>query len=343
MKKFRTILILAALAMIPSLTHLGCDGGGDDSGGNRGGESTTINGIVSHVVAMNESGSDSVKFADIMKMLSPILEARAQNGIPVTAMVNGGIVDTDITDPDGSFTLSFPLESPDNITLLFNVNGTEVSIVIFVQEGSVLEIVVSIDLNASPGDEVEIEDITEAEASIRCETGTVNISTDPGEDLIIDGKGEDCIRAEGNCNFAIDAQNIVLTNCERCVDAKGTSDVLLIANADIFCDAFEDGIRTEGDATLTLESEGDISVLSNENVAKAQGNSSISLFADACIFDSDEDVFDESGNAIIDAEGCGEIIDGPSQALSSSPSLSASLSPSPLASPGPSPEPSPKP
>ncbi len=305
MKKINYILLLFFIAAVP-LTLLACDSGG---GGNQDGQVTTINGRISNVIAMKESADKSIKFADVIEMLSLIKEAKAQGSITVTAIIDGVTVDTTITDPDGSFTLSFMLDGAQNVTLSFDIDGTIVSISITVQEGSILDIVIIIDLNAPPGDEVEI---VELEGPIRCETGTLEITKNPDEDLVIDGGGEDCIRTAGNCNLIIDPENIILTNCENCVDARGTSDVTLQTfEGDIFCDAFGDGIKTVGDATVFLDVNGDVNVSSGENGAKADGNSVISFAADACIFDSGEDIFDMNGNATINTDGCGEIIEGP--------------------------------
>jgi hypothetical protein len=253
---------------------------------------------------MKESADKSIKFADVIEMLSLIKEAKAQGSITVTAIIDGVTVDTTVTDPDGSFTLSFLLDGAQNVTLLFDIDGTIVSISITVQEGSILDIVIIIDLNAPPGDEVEI---VELEGPIRCENGTLEITKNPDEDLVIDGGGEDCIRTAGNCNLIIDPENIILTNCENCVDARGTSDVTLETfDGDIFCDAFGDGIKTVGDATVFLDVNGDIDVSAGENGAKADGNSVISFAADACIFNSGEDTFDTNGNATINTDGCGK-------------------------------------
>lgn len=310
MKKVKNMLFLLLTAMAASVTLLACDGGGN--GGSQSGQTTTINGRVSDVVAMKESGNKSIKFADVIKMLSLIKEAKAQGSITVTAIIDGVPVDTTVTDPDGSFTLSFLLDSAQNVTLSFDIDGTIVSVSITVQEGSVLDIVVSIDLNAPPGDEVDIVDMGGAQGPVRCENGTLEITKNPGEDLVIDGGGEDCIRTEGNCNLVIDPENIILTNCERCIDARGTSQVTLTtSDGDIFCDAFEDGISTVGDANVLLDVNGNLNVSADENGAKAEGNSVISFTANACIFDSGEDTFDTNGNATINADGCGEIIEGP--------------------------------
>ena len=332
------------MAAAAPLFLAGCDSGG---GGGQNGQTTVINGMISNVIAMNGAKSESIKFAEIIKRLNIVKDAKAQGGIPVSAAVNGVLLDTTVTNPDGSFSLSFPLESAENITLSFDVNGTVVSITITVLQGSVLNLVVAIDLNAPPGQEVQI---VEAEGPIRCQTGTVEIIKNPGEDIVIDGGGEDCIRTEGNCNLIVDPENIILTNCEKCIDARGTSQVtLLTTDGNIFCDASGDGIRSRGDASVSLDASADIDITSVENGAKAEGNSVIAFTASACIFNSGEDAFDADGNATIDTSQCGEVIVGPgptpnpSPAPSPSPSPSASPSPAPSPSPSPSASPSPAP
>ena len=311
MKKLKYLFLLTLLILAPPLLYLGCGGGGDNGGGQNG-ESTTINGQIANVMAMNGKEDSSFKFAEIMKTLSFIKEARAQGGIVVTAIIDGIVVDTDVTDADGFFTLSFFLDSVQNVTLEFDINGSFVSVSITVQEGTVLNIIVTIDLNAPPGDEVEIIDDSDVSGPIECENGTLEITKNPGEDLVIDGGGEDCIRTAGNCNLIIDPEDIIFTNCENCIDARGTSDVFIgTFDGHVFCDAFGDGIKTVGNASVTFDVNGDINVSAAENGAKAQGNSVITFSADTCAFDTGEDIFDTNGNATINAGGCGEIIEGP--------------------------------
>ncbi len=326
MKKLRSILLLLGAATVASLSLLGCDDGGD--GGNQNGRTTTINGRVSNVIAMKETGDETIKFAELLKRLAFIDEAKAQSGIAVSALIDGVEVSTDTTDPEGNFSLSFMLESAQNVTLNFDVNGTPVSATILVEEGSVLDIAVVIDLSAPPGDQVDIIDMSDVQGPITCQTGTVNMTKTPGEDLVIDGGGEDCIRTEGNCSLVIDPENIVLTNCDKCIDARGTSEITLTApDGHITCDAAGDGLRTTGDANVVLNASGDIDVLAGENGVDADGNSIIAFTAESCIFDSPLEAFNESGNATIDTSGCGEVVEGPS--------------PTPGPTPGPTPSPTP--
>lgn len=326
MKKLKSITLVIVAATAVSLCLLGCDDGGD--GGNQNGQTTTINGRVSNVIAMKEEGDKSIKYAELMKMLAFIEEAKAQGGITVSAIIDGISVDTTVTDADGSFTLSFLLESPESVTLNFDINGTNVSVTIQVEAGSILDIAIVIDLSAPPGDEVDVVDMSEVRDPILCETGNVDLTKTIGEDLIIDGGGEDCIRTLGNCNLTIDPENIILTNCDKCIDARGTSQVTLTSpDGHIACDATGDGIQTSGDANVILDAIGKIDVLAGENGVEAVGNSTVSFTADTCVFDSGDDPFNEVGNATIDTSGCGEVIEGPS--------------PTPGPTPGPTPTPGP--
>ena len=308
MNRFKMLLILITIALIPSLIHLGC-GGGDGDGDGQNGQTTTINGRVSNVVSMMEEETKTYEFAKLLEMMKLIEEARAQDGIPVSVEVDGEILATDVTDAEGFFFLSFPLQSPQNIALIFDIDGTIVSITIFVQEGSILEIVVAIDLDEPPGDEVEVVELTEVQGPISCETGTLEILKEEDVDIVIDGGGGDCIRTAGNCEAFIEPEDIVLINCRRCVDARGNSQVTLQTfDGDIFCDASEEGFRSRGTADIFVDVFGDLDVSTFGHGARADGNSTISFSADMCIFDTDEAVFEMNGNALIDTEGCGEII-----------------------------------
>lgn len=307
MSKIKTYVLVGAIAIISGAFSIGCgsSGGGDSSGS----QNTVINGTVTNVVASLEQKEQSFKLSKILDILTIVEEARAQDNILVSAFINGILVDSDFTDPNGDFTLFLDLEGATNVLIVFDINGTEVSIGIVAEEGSVINLTVSINLNSPPGEEVEIVDMEDLLAPIDCENGSIEITGNINETLIIDGNGEDCIRTAGNCSLFINQDNLVLTNCENCVDARGTSDVTLFSpDSDIICEAAGDGFKTVGTAGITVDAFDTIDITAGENGLKADGNSFISLGADTCIIDSFEDPVDVNGNAAVDTSGCGEVL-----------------------------------
>ncbi len=323
MQKARKILFISILCLIAGAFHFSCDGGGSGKNNGQNTQTTTINGRVTNIIASAQKEERSFKFANILDLITFIKEAKAQGGVLVTAIIDGITVASDVTDPEGNFTLKLELDSATSVLILFNVNGDDVSIGLVVEEGSIININISIDLNAPPGDEVEIVDMEDVRGPIRCETGTVEIIKN-NESVVIDGQGEACIRTEGNCTVFIDLEDILLTNCEQCVDARGTSEVTIISPIDIVCEASEDGVRARGNAEIVIDAIGVIDILAGDSGVKADGNSFISLGADTCVINSLESPIDVSGNAEIDTSGCGEIVEVPSPLPSPSPSPSPS-------------------
>jgi hypothetical protein len=131
---------------------------------------------------------------------------------------------------------------------------------------------------------------------------------------VIDGEGGDCIRVGGNCTLNIDPENIILTDCERCIRAEGTSEVMLSTmDGDISCDASGDGISAVGNAIVNLNASGsgDIAISGGENGISAVGTSEVNLFATGGI-----DIFggtngDEAkGTPLVDLNGASCIIEG---------------------------------
>ena len=131
MTKPINILLLIVLTILPAALYMSCSGGGDnnESGNN---QQTTINGRIESLVTVSAGSDKDSKFARFKEMLTLIKEAHAQGGIRVVALVDGIPVDTDVTDGDGNFTLVLDLDSGANVSIVFEVNGGEVSIDIFV-------------------------------------------------------------------------------------------------------------------------------------------------------------------------------------------------------------------
>ncbi|MCI0454454.1 MAG: hypothetical protein L0Y68_05615 [Candidatus Dadabacteria bacterium] len=307
MKKFpKNISLFLALTLVISITLLSCGGGGGGGGGQAGGTST-INGNVADVVAMAPRKEEPSMLTLFKDFFSFSKTANAQgsgvSGITVIALQGGVTVDTSTTDSDGNFILTV---SPGNVTLVFP--DFDASIVIFVPASIVLIIVVVLQ-----PDEVIVEEM-EIDGTINCETGFIEIVKEDDVDLVIDGEGGDCIRVGGNCTLNIDPENIILTDCERCIRAEGGAEVTLATtDGDIICDASGDGISTVGNATVILDASGsgDIDISAGGNGISAVGTSEVNLFATGVI-----DIFggqngvEAKGTPLVDLDGGSCIIDG---------------------------------
>lgn len=301
----KNILFLAILISAVSISLLSCGGGGGGNG--QSSESGTINGRVSDVMmTMAPMQERSYMLALLQEIISLSKKANAQasgvSGITVSAILNGNTVDTDTTDAEGNFTLT----AFGNVTLVFVTDEFTISIDISIPEGTVVNIVVTLlPDEPDPDDRVEVEDL-EIAGTVRCETGVLNIS-DLVNDIVIDGGGEDdCIRVEGNCTLSIESNNLTLTNCERCIDARGTGQVT-ITSVDVSCDASEDGIRSRGNSVVTLDADGDIDISVGENGIRADGNSATSLSATGDInVSGDENGIRAEGTSNVNVSADGE-------------------------------------
>ena len=215
-KSSRYISLILVLTLATSLSLLSCGGGGG------GGGTSAINGNVADVMtAMAPIKDKPYMLALIKDFFSFSKKANAQGseveGIEVIAEVDGEEVDVDITDGNGNFVLTIP--GGGNVTLIFNIDGFIVSIQIFAPEGTVVNIVVALD---QVEDEVIVKEL-EIDGTFGCETGAIIVAKAEDADFVIDGEGGDCIRVGGNCTLNIDPENIILTDCERCIRAEGTS------------------------------------------------------------------------------------------------------------------------
>ncbi len=309
-KSSRYISPILVLTLATSLSLLSCGGGG---GG--GGQGSTISGNVADVMtAIAPIKEKSYMLALIKDFFSFSKKANAQGseveGIEVIAEVDGEEVDVDITDGNGNFVLTIP--GGGNVTLIFNIDGFIVSIQIFAPEGTVVNIVVALD---QVEDEVIVEEL-EVDGTFGCETGTINVAKAEDADFVIDGEGGDCIRVGGNCTLNIDPENIILTDCERCIRAEGTSEVeLTTTDGDISCDASGDGISAVGNAIVGLNASGsgDIAISGGENGdgISAVGTSEVNLFATGGIdISGGENGVEAKGTPLVDLNGASCVIEG---------------------------------
>jgi hypothetical protein len=148
---------------------------------------------------------------------------------------------------------------------------------------------------------------------IRCTGGTVQLPAGlPPGDIKIDGGGEDCLRAEGQCtiDLQLGARGLTLTNCERCIQAAGNADVRLLTTEiptdknPIRCEASEDGILAQGTASITLET-AELIITAGEHGVHAGGTAEVVLKVPVlpCAITGTEGLTRIDGNATID--GCG--------------------------------------
>ena len=131
---------------------------------------------------------------------------------------------------------------------------------------------------------------------IRCTEGTVQLPAGlPPGDIKIDGGGEDCLRAEGQCtiDLQLGARSLTLTNCERCIQAAGNADVRLLTTEiptdknPISCEASEDGILAQGTASITLET-AELTITAGEHGVHAAGTAEVVLKVPTCTITGSE-------------------------------------------------------
>lgn len=313
MKKLSTITSLVlVLTLATSISLLHCGGGGG-GGGQASGNTSTIRGHVAGVsTAMVPLSKRPPMLAQLMEFIGFPKTANAQGsdcaGIKVTAQQSGSTIATATTDSGCNFELVVP---PGNVTLIFITTAlpNSVSTVLVVPANSVVIIVVLLQPT-----QVVVRQNQIAHHAISCETGTVDVTKDQGTDFVIDGGGEACISAKGNCTVTIDPENIILQNCGQCIDARGTAQVVLTANdGSITCDSGENGINTVGNAMVNLNASDMVTINAGQNGIEAKGSSSVNLSGTAgCTIQGGEKAVQVQGNATVNTNAC-NLVGGGSQ------------------------------
>lgn len=293
------VLVLVASILVALVLCVGCGGGGSDA---PSAGTATVEGRIAnvHAQAPSKSGGIMLSLVEVLSTERAFAQV-GTSGITVIARQRERDVDVDTTGPDGTFGLSV---EPGTVTIVFVAESFNLSLDIDVPQESDVSIVVTL----SPGSPtpVVIDDMKLKRAAIRCETGSLDFVSPPGADIVIDGGGEDCIRAKGFCSLMIDSREISLTNCERCVDAEGSAEVTLRADeGNIDCTAREDGIRARGEASVAFDSSGGaIEIYAVGHGIRAEGVSFVELIAPSCSIEGLEDPLFIEGNAVVDTTLC---------------------------------------
>lgn len=220
-------------------------------------------------------------------------------GITVTAEQDGTVVDTALTDVEGRFELAV---SPVHVTLHFTATGFDVSLDMTVPDGSTVSVTITLTSSgASLGEGVTTR------ARLSCDHGALDVDVGDETSLVVDGGGDACILATGNCAITVRARDVTLTGCDRCVDARGTANVQVAASGgELVCQSSGDGVSATGNATVALGSDGPLTIdSSNGTGIAAGGNSRVTIASSTgCGVSGAEGAISPQGNAGVDTGGC---------------------------------------
>ena len=298
-KPFAPYLVL--LMTIGALLLLAGCGDSDD---NPQGDSTVQGTVAQVLTAMQGPEPTPTQLARWREFLTFVATAHAQgtdlSGITVVAQLDGVTLDTTVTDASGSFTLDVP---GGELTLTFTTDDFELTLSLTVPDNSTLSMTVSLQPNDTVTP-VVVEQMDVTYHPITCASDTVTLSGD--SEWVIDGGGEACIRATGNCTINTDFSQPVdmrLVNCEQCIRAEGNAVVNLFTKGSVSCvDALQDGIHTRGTAEVNVKAEATISVSAAEDGIDASGTSRVSLYA-AGVVEEDPAVPGEAPDNLISVQG----------------------------------------
>jgi hypothetical protein len=293
----RFISISLAFMLVLSVGLMSCDGGGGGGGGQPSGQTTTIRGNVESIVAMAPRNHEPSLLAKIKDFFTLSKRANAQdNQIVITFIVDGEEVDVVTVEPDGDFQGVVPISfSGNNVTLVFESDGDEESVVIFVPPVDAVVIVVLVNFQDNDAEVVDME----FEGPLRCENATISLLAEEDEDIEIHGNGGACVLTAGNCDLTFDAENVIFQDCNSCFDTRGNSVLEIFADEDIICEGAGDCVISRGTSSASLFAGDEISL----DCIDARGNVEITLDALSCIIG---DIF-TVGNATVDTSGCANI------------------------------------
>lgn len=225
--------------------------------------------------------------------------ATAVVGITVTAEQGGTIVDTTLTDAEGRFELGV---SPGRVTLRFTTSGLDVSLDLTVPEGSTVAVTITL---SSTG--ASLVDGVATRGRLTCDHGSLDVDVGDDTSLVIEGGGDACILATGNCSISVFARDVTLSGCDRCVDARGTADVQVAASGgELACASSGDGVSATGNASVALGSEGRLTISSSHGTAiTAGGNSNVAIASSTgCAVSGADGAISRQGSAAVDTGGC---------------------------------------
>lgn len=163
--------------------------------------------------------------------------------------------------------------------LTFTTDDFELTLTLTVPDDSTVSLTVSLQPNDTVTP-VVVEQMDVTYHPITCAAETVTLSGD--SEWVIDGGGQACIWATGNCTINTDFSvpvNIQFVNCEQCIRAEGNAVVHLFTEGSVSCvEALQDGIHTRGTAEVDVQAKATITVSAAEDGIDASGTSRVSLY-----------------------------------------------------------------
>jgi hypothetical protein len=227
-------------------------------------------------------------------------------GIVVEARQGDRTLDVATTDAEGRFFLEF--NGGGEVELSFAVEDVLVTLSLSILPGSVVTL--EVELRVDDDEVVVIDEPDVVSPPIRCETGTLQI-VDEELDLVVDGRGEDCLRAENDCVIDIAARSVTLVDCERCVAAQSNAEILIsTAPGGLVCEARKDGIRAESSSRVLIDGLDGVSIAAFDGSGiRAESNAEVVLTSEGtCLIEAGEDAIRTESNAVVDLSGCADVV-----------------------------------
>jgi hypothetical protein len=310
-KSLTGLLLGVLICGLLFLSH-GCSGGDGGDGSNTDSINTpnsTIQGNVAQVLTAlrpgHERPSHFARWHDLFRLVPPAYAQTATlAGITVVARQGSTRLGSVTTDAVGNFTLQVVAGT---ITLEFTTATFTVTTDVLIPAASTVVLVVMLQpTRVVIPTQLVVEQEAQELPPIRCTGGRVQLLDEGDRDVTLDGGGDDCLRAEGNCTIDLTFRSVTLTNCQRCLRAEGNASIhLTTTTGAIQCTASADGIRAQGTAQVRLDAGSPIALEAAEHGIRAAGTAEVLLNGPACVIDSDGQPIRREGNATV--TGCGPL------------------------------------
>ncbi|MCK5392076.1 MAG: hypothetical protein KAJ31_06585 [Deltaproteobacteria bacterium] len=275
---FLLILLVATSYISTGVVGCGSSGGG-------GNNKTTIRGTIEQVIG----GTGEV------------------SGIRVSIFENNKRRVSDRTNQSGEFRLTYKPDS-NLATIEFEGSDFTLSRVISVTEGSDVTLDETIN-TITP--EITFTVWTVDQRRLRLSSFDQVIFNATEATFMIDGKGNNCIRAKGESTVEITARSIFLFNCAEGITTLSLARVDLLADEEINVSAKKDGINSQDNSSVKLSMTinpvaNNIFITSDkENGIRASGSSKVTVDPEiSCIITGAKNAIRSTGLAVVEPDGC---------------------------------------